>query len=176
MLEIFNCAIHGITKLPTFNLHDTTDTPLSVVPAQTFPCAMSHLPLGKKMSADKGKNVVVWFEIPAAKFLRAVVFYEKLFGVSLQQEKMGINEIAVFPYDQANAISGCVMSGPGYAPGKDGAVVYLNADAGVDAVLANVEGAGGEVLLGKTALPPGMGFFAHILDSEGNRVGVHSLK
>jgi uncharacterized protein len=128
------------------------------------------------MSADKGKNVVVWFEIPAANFPRAVTFYEKLFGVSLKQEKMGSNEMAVFPYDQASAISGCVISGSSYTPGKDGAVVYLNADAGVDVVLAAAPGAGGQVLLGKTALPAGMGFFAHILDTEGNRVGLHSLK
>jgi uncharacterized protein len=128
------------------------------------------------MSADKEKNVVVWFEIPTNNFARAVAFYEKLFDVSMQQEKMGPNEMAVFPYDKANAVSGCVMSGPGYAPGKDGAVVYLNAAAGVDAVLARLPGAGGKVLLGKTALPPGMGFFAHMQDSEGNRVGLHSVQ
>lgn len=128
------------------------------------------------MSADKGINVVVWFELPATNFPRAVTFYEKLFNVALKQEKMGPNEMAVFPYDQADAISGCVISGSGYAPGKDGAVIYLNAEAGVAAVLAKVVDVGGKVLLGKTALPPGMGFFAHILDTEGNRVGLHSLK
>ena len=127
------------------------------------------------MSADKDKNVVAWFEIPAAHFSRAVTFYEKIFGTTLKQEKMGANEMAVFPYDDANTISGCVISGAGYAPGKDGAVIYLNAIAGIDAVLAKVAAAGGKVSLGKTALPPGMGFFAHILDTEGNRVGLHSV-
>ena len=43
------------------------------------------------MSADKGKNVVVWFEMPANNFSRAIAFYEKRFGVSLKQEKMGPN-------------------------------------------------------------------------------------
>jgi uncharacterized protein len=128
------------------------------------------------MSADKRKNVVVWFEIPASNLSRAVTFYEKLFSVSLKTEKMGPNEMAVFPYDQASAISGCVISGPAYEPGKDGAVVYLNADVGMDALLARVADAGGEVLLGKTALPPGMGFFAHVLDTEGNRIGVHAVQ
>jgi uncharacterized protein len=127
------------------------------------------------MSADKGKNVVAWFDIPAANFSRAVTFYEKILGATLEQNKMGPNEMAVFPYDQANAISGCVISGAGYAPGKDGSVIYLNAVAGIDAVLAKVPVAGGKVSLGKTALPSGMGFFAHILDTEGNRVGLHSV-
>jgi uncharacterized protein len=128
------------------------------------------------MSADKRKNVVAWFEIPASNFSRAVMFYEKLFGVSLKTEKMGPNEMAVFPYDQESAISGCVISGPAYKSGKDGAVVYLNADVGMDALLARVSDVGGQVLLGKTALPPGMGFFAHVLDTEGNRIGVHAVK
>jgi predicted enzyme related to lactoylglutathione lyase len=39
-----------------------------------------------------------------------------------------------------------------------------------------VQGAGGEIALPKTALPPGLGFFAHIIDSEGNRVGLHALQ
>jgi len=34
---------------------------------------------------------------------------------------------------------------------------------------------GGSVALPRTALPPGMGFFAHITDLDGNRVGLHAL-
>jgi uncharacterized protein len=54
-------------------------------------------------------------------------------------------------------------------------VVYLNAGATIDPVLARVAKVGGAVATPKTALPPGMGFFAHITDSEGNRVGLHAL-
>ncbi|MEQ1518693.1 MAG: VOC family protein [Usitatibacteraceae bacterium] len=128
------------------------------------------------MSADTTKNAVVWFEIPATNFARAVAFYETILGVSLKKETMGPNELAVFPYSEGEGVSGCVISGAGYLPAKEGAVVYLHAESGVDAVLSKVNAAGGMVLLGKTALPPGMGFFAHMLDTEGNRVGLHSLK
>lgn len=69
-----------------------------------------------------------------------------------------------------------MLSGAGNAPGKGGVVIYLNADAGVDAFLSKVILAGGKALLGKTAALPGMGFFAHMLDTQGNRVGVHGLK
>jgi len=99
---------------------------------------------GKSMSqtaansspAPSRQSVVTWFEIPASNFERAVTFYEQLFGVSLIREKMGPSEMAVFPYDKGHAISGCVMSAPGYLPNKDGAVVYLNSDQGIDTVLA----------------------------------------
>jgi uncharacterized protein len=128
------------------------------------------------MATDKGGNVITWFEIPAANFSRALDFYEHLFAVSLRREAMNGHEMGVFPYDPSAAISGCVMFGAQYQPGADGAVIYLNAQDKIDAMLARVANIGGRVLLGKTALPPGMGFFAHILDSEGNRVGLHGVK
>ena len=61
------------------------------------------------------------------------------------------------------------------APSETGSLVYLNAEPSLDAVLARVAAAGGQVTLPRTALPPGMGFFAHVRDSEGNRVGLHAL-
>jgi uncharacterized protein len=123
----------------------------------------------------KRNNVAVWFEIPATQLARATKFYEALFTTTLKHEKMGPVDMAVFPYDQENAISGCVMRAPGLKPATDGAVVYLNADPSLDAVLARVASAGGKVLLEKTALPPGMGYFAHIADTEGNRIGLHAI-
>lgn len=122
----------------------------------------------------KRQNVPVWFEIPASDFGRAVKFYERLFGTSLKKEKFGPNEIAVFPHAES-AVGGCVMSGQGCKPGADGPVVYLNADPLLDPVLARVGKAGGRVALPRTALPEGMGFFALIEDTEGNRVGLHAL-
>jgi uncharacterized protein len=123
----------------------------------------------------KRNNVAVWFEIPAAQMARAVKFYEALFTTTLKHEKIGSTEMAVFPYDQEKAISGCVMQAPGLKPATDGAVVYLNADPSLDTVLARVANAGGKVLLEKTALPPGMGYYAHIADTEGNRIGLHAI-
>jgi uncharacterized protein len=126
-------------------------------------------------SISKRINVAVWFEIPAAQLARATKFYEALFATKLKHEKMGPTEMAVFPYDQEDAASGCIMQASGLKPSSDGAVVYLNADPSLDAALARVTAAGGKVLLGKTALPPGMGYFAHIADTEGNRVGLHAV-
>jgi hypothetical protein len=42
--------------------------------------------------------------------------------------------------------------------------------------LARVQGAGGRITTPKVALPPGMGYFAHVADSEGNVVGLHALE
>jgi uncharacterized protein len=124
-------------------------------------------------TAAQPQNVAVWFEIPAANFDRAVGFYEKIFDTRLLREKFGPSDMAVFPHDD-QAVSGCIMSGDGYKPGVEGSLVYLHSKSDLDGPLSRVKAAGGKVATPKTALPPGMGFFAHFLDSEGNRVGLHS--
>ena len=118
---------------------------------------------------------ISWFEIPATDFDRARTFYETVFSVTLNCADMGPMKLGVFPYDQETQTGGCIQAGPGLVPASTGVIIYLDASPSVDELLLRVPAAGGSVALEKTALPPGMGCFAHIIDSEGNRVGVHSL-
>ena len=123
---------------------------------------------------ERRKNRVVWFEIPAGDLARATRFYETILATSLKAETFGAHELRVFTHED-DAASGCLMKGPGLEPSKSGAVVFLNADPSLDAVLARVERAGGKIAVPRTDLPGDMGSFAHIIDSEGNRVGLHAL-
>ena len=119
-------------------------------------------------------KIISWFEIPALDLNRASAFYEQILAVTLNRGDMGPTSLAVFPYDRDHATGGTLLVGPGFNPSADGSVVYLNANPSLDAVLARVVPAGGEILLPRTELPPGMGAFAHFLDTEGNRVGIHA--
>ncbi len=123
---------------------------------------------------DKRSNRAVWFEIPAGDFERAVAFYETIMAVNLKREDMGAFRLGIFPYDEP-ATSGCVIAGGEHRPGKEGVIIYLNCDHQLDAVIDRVEAAGGTVLMPKITLPDGMGVFTHILDSEGNRIGLHAI-
>jgi predicted enzyme related to lactoylglutathione lyase len=67
------------------------------------------------------------------------------------------------------------MAGSGIEPSSQGALVYLNAKPSLDAVLARVEAAGGRITTPKVQLPGDMGVFAHVTDTEGNRLGLHAL-
>jgi len=116
-----------------------------------------------------------WFEIPALDFARARSFYEKLFGVTLQEHTAGPNIMAVFPYDGERTSGGCVMQGPALVPTNDGVIIYLNAGESLDDALNRVQPSGGEVVFPKTPVP-GIGVFAHIKDTEGNRVGLFAVK
>lgn len=128
--------------------------------------------------SEQGKrgNVPVWFEIPVSDFDRAVKFYEQVFEVKLSAQQIGDTQLAVFPYRSEQGTTGCVMSGPDLQPGGQGTLVYLNADPALDPVLDRVWGAGGRIVTPRTALPPGMGYYASFIDSEGNRVGIHALQ
>ena len=123
------------------------------------------------------KNAVTWFEIPTTRLDQSQAFYEAVLGCSMRREDMGPSEGAVFPYDdKADGVGGALMVGPtAPQPGTGGTLVYLDASPSLDAALARVTRAGGLIALARQALPPGMGFFAHITDLDGNRVGLHAL-
>jgi uncharacterized protein len=123
----------------------------------------------------KQASALSWFEIPGLDIARAQAFYEKLLGAPMRRENIGPNTLAVFAYG-ATGVGGCVMVGPQVpAPRNDGSLIFLNAGPSLDAVLARVNSAGGRITTPKVTLPGDMGVFAHIIDSEGNRVGLHAL-
>jgi predicted enzyme related to lactoylglutathione lyase len=116
---------------------------------------------------------VVWFEIPVWNFDRAIRFYETIFETKLNRQQFGPTELAIFTYD-APAIGGCLVPVQDFRPSVY-ASLYLNADPSLDAVLSRVAEAGGTVVQPRTELPPGMGCYATIQDSEGNSVGIHAV-
>lgn len=118
-----------------------------------------------------------WFEIPVIDMDRAVRFYEAVSGLSLKREAFGGpgQELAVFPGDRDADVRGALFKNPAMQPADQGTLVYLNAGETLEPWLSRVEAAGGRLALPKVTLPEGMGCFAHIIDSEGNRVGIHAL-
>lgn len=120
------------------------------------------------------KNATNWFDIPAVDFERAVTFYEAILEVTLHREASpGSNTMnGIFPADRDGS-TGAVCAGEGYAPSADGSIIYLNADGQLDDILSRVEAAGGRILRPKMDIGP-FGHFAWLLDSEGNRVGLHA--
>ncbi len=122
-------------------------------------------------------NVINWFEIPATDFDRAKKFYADLFAVEdlFTMENDGI-QMGFFPMDDQSggSVGGAVCQGQWYQPSAEaGALLYLNANPNLDTMLGRVETAGGSVMMGKTSIGE-HGFMALFVDSEGNRVGLHS--
>lgn len=121
------------------------------------------------------RHAITWFEIPVRELDRAQRFYEALLERPMTRETMGSEQMALFAADEAG-VKGCLNRGAeAVAPSADGTRVYLDASPSLDDALARVPRAGGRVVTPKVALPEGMGFFAHIADTEGNVVGLHAL-
>ena len=124
-------------------------------------------------------NVVGWFEVPVVNMGRAMKFYEDVFGFSLSRHQMGALDMAWFPWSETGAGSpGSLVCHPShYKPSTDGTLVYFTAHSGdLDVELARVVPAGGKVLQKKTLISEQYGFMALVLDTEGNRIALHSRK
>lgn len=118
-------------------------------------------------------NPVAWFEIPVTDMQRARHFYHHVFAVEFDMLEMGADIMAMFPFDHAvPGSSGALVQGPDYEPCDRGTMVYFEC-ADVAPLLAKVEHAGGKLLLAKTGIGE-HGFIGVFLDSEGNKVGMHS--
>jgi len=119
------------------------------------------------------KNAINWFEIPVSDLARATTFYEDLVQASLKQESMNGMDMAIFPFSE-ETVSGALVSAPFLSPSATGSVVYLNVEGMLDGAIERATKNGAEIVLPKMAIGPN-GFIAHIIDSEGNRVGLHSM-
>lgn len=114
-----------------------------------------------------------WFEIPSTDFSRAVRFYETIFDAKLKIEDFGDMPMGIF-VDGNNEGVGCVAYSEHMTPSEQGAVIYLDATPGFDAVLDRVKQAGGRIVMDKMELPRELGYIAHFIDTEGNRVALHA--
>ena len=123
------------------------------------------------------KNAISWFEIPSTDLSRAQKFYETIFAIQLNPLDLQQIKMRMFPLEDMMGVGGAVCYAEGfYKPSAtDGPLIYLNANPDVQIVLDRVEAAGGKIMVPKTEISPEYGYMAVIIDSEGNRIGLHSV-
>lgn len=124
------------------------------------------------------KNAISWFEIPTTDLDRAQKFYETIFATSLIPLDLQNLRMRMFPIEnQMSGIGGALCHNKDfYRPSStDGPLIYLNGNPDVQNVLDRVETAGGKILVPKTQISPEYGYMAVIIDTEGNRIALHSV-
>jgi predicted enzyme related to lactoylglutathione lyase len=124
---------------------------------------------------DTTTNSLNWFEIPVTDMQRAKHFYQVIFSIHMDEMDMVDFTMAMFPYGPSSGkVSGALVKGEWYKPSSDGTIVYLNANPNMDPVLEKIEAEGGKIIMGKKQISEEIGYMALFIDTEGNRVALHS--
>ncbi len=119
------------------------------------------------------KSFISIFEIPATDISRAINFYQTVLDLKIEQMEMPGMQMGIFPYE-GHMVTGVIVKAEGYKPSADGVTIYLNGGDNLQVILDQVERNGGKVLVPKTLHADESGYFAFFLDSEGNKMGLHS--
>ncbi len=118
-------------------------------------------------------NNIQWLEIPCIDIERAKKFYETVFNLNFQAIDVP-DESKMYMFGTAGEEGSCgaLVEAEGYNPSTDGIVIYFNTKE-INTELENLKSIGGEIIIPKTDIGE-FGFFAQIIDSEGNKIGLHS--
>ena len=123
----------------------------------------------------KKTNIGCWFEIYVQDIDRAKAFYESVFQLELERLSSPETELWSFPMEMGKwGAGGALVKMEGVASGGNSTIIYFSCD---DCAVeqARVPVAGGQILSNKWSIGE-YGFIALVVDSEGNTIGLHSLK
>jgi len=124
-------------------------------------------------------NMLCWFEIPVNDMERAVKFYETVFKIKIQVQDFCGTQMGWFPVSEdveAAGAGGSLIHNPNhYKTGTDGVLIYLSSQVDdVSVELSRVEAAGGKPIVEKMQITEEIGYMAAFIDTEGNRIALHS--
>ena len=122
-------------------------------------------------------NAIAWFAIPVADLERARAFYCAMLGLDGMADMETPNgTCALFPCSE-DGVGGSLNPFMGFKPTADsGVTIWIKAGEDLQDALDRVPVAGGKILQEKTRISDEHGFMAMILDTEGNRIGLHSAR
>lgn len=123
------------------------------------------------------KNAISWFEIPVKDYERAKQFYTTVMDSEITDHHMPEQNMkyGMFAHDtDNNGVGGGLIEAEGQTPTTNGPTIYLNGGEDLSKPLEKVEHAGGKILMPKTDIGEN-GFMAQFLDTEGNRIALHSF-
>ena len=116
-------------------------------------------------------HTVCWTDIPVTDLDRAIRFYSAVLGAEVRKQTAPGFEYGLLPHDEN--VSGCLVVMQDNRPSQTGPLIYLSTEGRLDEAAAAVRSHGGKVLVEKQSIGP-HGFRVIIVDSEGNRMALHS--
>jgi uncharacterized protein len=125
------------------------------------------------MSAD----TLCWTDIPVTNLDRAIKFYSAVLGREVRKLSESGMQYGLLPHEEQNA-SGCLCvrsdsGGINNGPSANGPLIYLLVEGRLDEAVEAARANGGKVLRARQQIGE-HGFRAVIIDSEGNRIALHT--
>jgi len=117
-------------------------------------------------------NQIVWCDIPVSDLDRAIKFYSAVLGQDVKKQEFPGTLMGILPHNDGE-VGACLFTSADEKPTESGAMIYLNANGRLDEALSAVTRNGGKIVQPKHPIGP-FGFRAIVLDSEGNRIALHS--
>ena len=118
--------------------------------------------------------MIGWFEIPVTDMDRAKTFYETVLKIDIKDVEFGGLKMGWFPNDnEGYGATGTLIQQDSYVPSQEGILIYFMSE-NLQKELDRVEAAGGKIYQPKTKISDEHGFMGVFLDTEGNRVALHS--
>jgi predicted enzyme related to lactoylglutathione lyase len=124
-------------------------------------------------------NAISWFEIPVTDIDRGQRFYEAIFDITMQRMDMPGMKMCFFPLtDPMKGVGGTLCDSGGFhVPSEDkGPLIYLNGNPSIQTIVDRIVPAGGKIVVPRTLIAPEYGYMAVFIDSEGNRMALHSIE
>ena len=119
-------------------------------------------------------NPVIWFEIPVSDMERGKAFYEAVFDRKLTLVEVESRRMAMFPMVmEVPGVSGALVKEKHFVPSYAGTMIYFSVT-DITETLKKVTANNGKELIPRTSIGE-YGFCAYFEDSEGNRIGLHTM-
>jgi len=122
-------------------------------------------------------DTLCWTDIPVMNLDRAIKFYSAVLGKEVKKLSEGGMEYGLLPHEEQNA-SGCLCirsdsGGVNNTPSANGPLIYLLVEGRLDEAVQAARANGGNILRARQQIGE-HGFRAVIIDSEGNRIALHT--
>ena len=117
-------------------------------------------------------NTFVWADIPVADMDRARKFYAAVLQTEVPLMDGANGDVALLPMEPGD-MSGDLVKSDMRTPGAPGVTIYLNSNGDPEGMIERAVAAGGQVGMPVTDMGEMVGFIGYVIDSEGNRIGVH---
>jgi uncharacterized protein len=129
---------------------------------------------------------IIWFEIPVKDLDRAIKFYSEMLGTLIEKKTLHKKEYGIFD-KKKTGIGGVLVERPKHA--RKGVTLYFFVNVLSDAIEAALAEGGkivtpkmilkqtnteGKTILAHNLLDDQVGYFAQLVDSEGNRLALYS--